>query len=86
MPIEDPVTIKKPPSNCPPVILRGISKVSVNKPERNEEGSCIFKNITYQDLDEIPTGNCCASCFCDFGKIECTNPDCMECLKDIDDS
>ena len=89
VPIEHQVTIKKPPSNCSQVVspqnfLRGISNISANKAKKKEEGSCTFKNIDYQDLDEIPTGNCCASCFCDFGKIECTNPDCIECLKDID--
>ena len=56
VPVENPIIIKKPPVKCP--------KRNVNM--RN--GSCFYRNVTYQDLDGMPSSDCCNSCFCDFGE------------------
>ena len=79
MPIENQITIKKPPANCGTDFLRGIPGVSGNITE-DKDGSCTFKSVVYQDLDDIPSGDCCSSCFCDFGIMQCTTPDCIACL------
>ena len=56
VPPENPIIIKKPPIKC--------SKRNTDL----QNGTCFYRNVMYQDLDGMPSSDCCNTCFCDFGK------------------
>ena len=43
-----------------------------------EISTCSKDGVTYQDLEEIPSGDSCNDCSCDFGQIICTEEICPE--------
>ena len=56
VPAENPIIIKKPPVKCP------------RRNTNLQNGTCLYRNVMYQDLDGMPSSDCCNSCFCDFGE------------------
>ena len=43
-----------------------------------ETSTCSKDGVTYQDLEEVPSGDSCNDCSCDFGQIVCSEEICPE--------